>query len=250
MSGVGKRRSSCLVRACLACIGVLVMGSCSFFRMPPPDSTRPLAEVVAPLPHTPPAAEAGPEVPIWLLVDRLHTGIVFPYDWLLESGFRPPPDFGNPPYVVMSWGDQMAFSQTRWLSAWQIFRAIFTPSPAVTEMIPVHWHITEVLQQQRVMRRLVPREEGRSLAEFLNWGNLPDAKGDPQVVGESAWGGGVLLASRHSYYFPRICNVWTVQALEACGGDFTIVTALSASGVEDQAELPRNGFETIWPGQR
>ena len=42
------------------------------------------------------AAPRDPDVLVWLIADRYHTGMVFPYDWLLESGFVPPAGFGTP----------------------------------------------------------------------------------------------------------------------------------------------------------
>ena len=187
-------------------------------------------------------------VTVWMVADNLHTGMVFPYDWLLESGFVPPKGFGNPPYVNLSWGDRTAYIQHEWLNPWQVFRALFTPTPSVMEIIPIDGYVAEICQQQRIWRKLVPRENGQRLAAFLNHVSKTDESGRPVVVGPSSWGDGVLLESNCSYYLPRICNVWTAQTLEACGCTVHPLTGLTADALIRQAEAPENGFECVWRG--
>lgn len=189
-----------------------------------------------------------PDVLVWLISDELHTGMVFPYDWLIESGFIPPEGFGNPKWVTLSWGDRTAYVEKGLHSPWKVFRALFTPTPSVMELIPANWDIAEVCPHQRIWRKLVPRERGRNLAAFLNDCSRMGPDGKPQIVGTSSWGGGVLLESRHIYFLPRVCNVWTVHAIESLGGSMNAWTAVTADGLIRQAEKPGNGFELIWPG--
>jgi hypothetical protein len=191
--------------------------------------------------------DRDPDVLVWLIADTLHTGMVFEYDWLLESGFIPPAGFGNPKYVTLSWGDRTAYQEKRLDNPWKVFKALFLPTRSVMELIPANWHVVEVCPHQRIWRKLVPRENGRSLATYLNHCSITGADGRPIVCGTSSWGGGVLLESRHSYYFPRICNIWTVQAIEAMGGEMNPWTAVTADGLIRQAEQ-KNDFEQIWWG--
>ncbi len=235
MPGSVTRRLAILVSASLA------LSSCGI-RLPAPQ---------APAAPTRPAASGDarpPHVLVWLIADNLHTGMVFEYDWLLESGFVPPDGFGNPKYVTLSWGDLTAYQEGRLDTPWEVFRALFLPTASVMELIPIDWHVTEVCPHQRIWRKLVPREKGPELAAFLNHCSRTTPGGKPVVLGPSSWGGGVLLASRHSYYFPRICNVWTAQSIEAIGGKINPWTAISANGLIRQAETPANDFEQIWWG--
>lgn len=241
-------RSTATIAAAIA-LG-LATTSCSI-RLPPPDPSTVLrSEVSLANPPTPThqPTDQAPDVLVWLISDNLHTGMVFPYDWLLESGFIPPENFGNPRFVTLSWGDRTAYLQQSWLGPGQVFRALFTPSPSVMELIPFDWDVAEVCPHQRIWRKLVPRERGPELAAFLNHCSRTCENGRPIVAGPSSWGDGVLLESRHSYFFPRICNVWTLQAMEACGGHHHPYLAISASGLIRQAEHPRNGYEKIWDG--
>lgn len=227
----------------------LVLPLCSCGLRLPVDKP-PLTKVETAMRATAPdtGAPSDPDVMIWLIADRYHTGLVVPYDWLLESGFVPPEGFGSPRHVAMSWGNHDAYSEEGLDHPLKFMRVIFTPTPSVMELIPVDWSVPEVLPEQRIWRGLAPRDRGPALAAFLNGCSTTGADGRPIVVRPSSWGKGVQLESRHRYFIPRVCNVWTVQALETLGGDYQPWFGLTADGVIRQAERPKNGFEMIWPG--
>jgi hypothetical protein len=214
-----------------------------------PDAPKPLPR---PDPDTsrfiPSPGKPEPEVAVWLISDELHTGMVFEYLWLIESGFIPPAGFGQPKYVTLSWGDRTAYVEKGLHSPWKIFKALFLPTPSVMELIPANWHVTEVCPHQRIWRKLVARDRGKDLAVFLNDCSNHGGDGRPIVCGTSSWGGGVLLESRHIYFVPRVCNVWTTQAIEALGGTMHPWFAMTADGLIRQAEKPPNNFEQIWWG--
>jgi hypothetical protein len=230
-----------------ACIlTVLVTSSCGI-RLPdtPPPTSGTRASKSFVSKKSPPQ---DPDVLVWLIADKIHTGMVFPYDWLLECGFIPPEGFGTPKYVTLSWGDRTAYVEKGLHSPAKFFRALFTPTPSVMELIPANWNVAEVCPDQRIWRRLTPREKGYDLAAFLNDCSIRGSDGKPIVCGTSSWGGGVLLESRHVYFVPRTCNVWTVQAIDTLGGNINPWFAMTANGLIRQAEKEPNNFEKIWPG--
>ena len=248
-------RDSSISRLGLAAALALALASC--IRIPPPAAaaaTRPLPVAKTALTPAHPANSKAPtrdpDVMVWMIADPLHTAMVFPYDWLLESGFIPPAGFGNPTYVTLSWGERTAYVQKAWLNPWQVCRAFFTPSPSVMEIIPFEGYVVNVCQQQRIWRKLVPRQRGPQLAAFLNHVSRSGPDGRPIAIGPSSWGDGVLLEGAYSYHLPRICNVWTAQTIEACGGEINPWFALTANGLIRQAERPRNGFENVWLGNK
>lgn len=199
-------------------------------------------------PSEPESTGKDPNLLVWMISDEWHTGMIFPYDWLIESGFIPPAGFGDPQYVTLSWGNRDAYSQEGFDHPWKVFRVLFTPTPSVMELIPLDWHIAEVCPHQRIWRKLVPRDRGPAIAAFLNACSATGADGRPVVVAASSWGEGVQLEGRHSYFIPRVCNVWTAQAIEALGGKINPWFGLTAEGLIRQAERPPNDFELIWPG--
>jgi hypothetical protein len=236
-----------LMRLVAAGTGLCLSCSCGL-RIPAGEpATRRLEVGMEPKP-APEIPQRDPHVLVWLVADKYHTGMVFPYDWLEESGFVAPAGFGRPRYVTMSWGNRDAYSKEGFDHPWKVFRVLFTPTPSVMELIPADWHIAEILPSQRIWRKLAPRDRGPELARFLNECTTKTADGRPVVVCESSWGGGVQLECRHPYFIPRVCNVWTVQAIESLGGRINPWFALTADGLIRQAEAPPNDFEQIWPG--
>lgn len=192
------------------------------------------------------SAERPPEVQVWLIANKLHTGMVFPFNWLVESGFIPPENFPKCKFVTFSWGDRTAYMNQRWLRATEIIHAIFLPSPSVMECIPIQYHIPEVSAHQSIWMKSIPREKGPHVAAFLNHSMAFNEKGLPSLRGSSSWGGGYLIDSPHSYYFPRICNVWTGQALEACGLEIQPIFSVHRDLLVLEAES--GGFSKIWDG--
>lgn len=227
------------------------MPSCSLIRLSdPPDSV-----VVATRMRAQAARSQAPDrgrpthTTVWLIADTLHTGLVFESDWLIESGFVPPENFPKAKYVTMSWGDRNAYVNRRLASVWDVVNALFLPSESVMELIPADWHVTEVCPNQRIWQKRLPRDVGPELAAFLNHCSIHDGLGRPVVVGESSWGGGVLLQSRHVYFYPRVCNIWTVQAMQAMGARMNPWMGISAGGVIRQAGNSRNRYSQIWWGR-
>ena len=238
-------RTSAALRLACAAVTAALLASCSL-RLPTqkiPTAKAP-ASVIATT-----AQNKEPDVLIWMVADNWHTGLVFPYDWLLESGFVPPPNFGHPKSVTMSWGNTDAYSPEGIGSTWNLLRVIFTPTPAVMELIPTNWNVTEVMPHQRIWRKLTPRDKGPALADFLNKCSVTDENGRPIVVRPSSWGKGVQLESAHRYFIPRVCNVWTAQALECLGCDIKPMLGLTANSLIRQTENPPNHFELIWSGK-
>lgn len=223
-----------------------VLGSCGI-RLPdtPKPAYQPHARTTE---FVPGKGKKEPDLLVWLIADELHTGMVFEYDWLLDSGFVPPAGFGHPRYVTLSWGNRTAYVEKGLHSPGKFVRAMFTRSPSVMELIPANWNVVDVCPHQRIWRKLVERERGKDLAAFLNDCSDRGSDGKPIVCGTSSWGGGVLLESRHVYFLPRVCNIWTAQVIESLGGKMHPWLAITANGLIRQAEKPPNDFEQIWWG--
>lgn len=232
----------------LLLLPALLLASCAL-HLPAPEAARARVSTSGGSPALSRAVAAREDtVEIHLLADNLHTALVFDLKWLEESGYVKPPEIGDHKYVAMSWGDEVAYVQQRWLSPIQVFRALCTPSPSVMEIIPFDWKVPEVCPNQRVFIADVPRSAGPALAAFLNACAAKKPDGTPVTIAPSSWGEGRLIRcpENYSYYFPRICNVWTAQALQSCGYTIHTPAALSAGGIVRQAMAEKNGFRKIW----
>lgn len=227
---------------------VMALSSCAIRLPSPPPAATTRVEVsnLADTSKRGQRAAKDPEVMVWLVADKLHTGVVFPYEWLAESGYKAPAAIGRPKFVTLSWGNREAYLNTRWLTPGEALRALFTPSPSVMEIIPFDWDVTEVCHHQRIWYGYVPRDRGVFVAAFLNNMAKYDAAGRPVTLSKTSWGKGQIIDSPHKYYLPRICNVWTAQAFEACGFKMNAWRSVMANGVVHQLES--QGFQHIWNG--
>lgn len=225
-----------------------LLSSCSL-RLPVRNTAAIAPRLPEPETTTVAATGKSPDVLVWMMANDFHTGMIFPYDWLLESGFVPPADFGTPRYVAMSWGNTDAYSEEGIGGFPGLLRVLLTPTPSVMELISVNWDVAEVCPQMRIWRGLVGREYGPRIATYLNGCSRRGPDGRPIVVRPSSWGKGVQLEGRYHYFIPRVCNVWTAQAIETMGGEVNPWFGLTADGLVRQVESPPNNYEKIWPGR-
>ena len=114
------------LRLILGCAAGCLLSSCNFLTLPPADP--PPVDLIRRNTVSTYTPERPPEVQVWLIADKLHSGMVFEYDWLVESGFVPPEGFPDCKYVTFSWGDRMAYINKRWLTPPEVVKAIFLPS--------------------------------------------------------------------------------------------------------------------------
>jgi hypothetical protein len=188
------------------------------------------------------ALPAGERVDIWLIADPLHTGVIFPLDWLDESGFEVPAKVRGAKYVNLSWGDRVAYEEERWLTPGEVVHALFMPSDSVLEIIPFNYDPRWVFPEQRLYRSSVSRGCGPAVANFLNYCRRPGSDGWVEIA-SSTWGRGSLLDCQHNYQYPRLCNSFTAGALSNCGYSFGTWGRITANAMIRQA--CRQGFEPI-----
>jgi len=198
------------------------------------------------------AVSGGGSVRVYLLADPFHTGLVFDLRWLEKRGYIKPAEIGDHEFVAMSWGDEVAYVQERWLTPGQVFRALFTPSPSVMECIPFDWKVEEVCPHQRVYVAEIPESAGVALAGFLNAHAERGPDGRPVTIGPSSWGDGCLIRcpAGRPYHLSRMCNTWTAEALAAAGWAVDPKKVLTAGSVIVQATSAANGFRLIWDPAR
>jgi hypothetical protein len=115
---IGKSLALLSAAACLASCGIRLPDT------PALTYRQPVVHKTAPSPDG-----KTPDVIVWMIADELHTGMVFPYEWLLDSGFIPPAGFGKPQYVSLSWGNRTAYVEKGLHSPGKFVQAMFTASP-------------------------------------------------------------------------------------------------------------------------
>lgn len=227
------------MRLAPATIFALTLCSCSL-RLP----VEPYTENVPAVP-----GRGNETVEVWMHSDEYHTGLVFDYPWLLKSGYVAPAGVGNPKQVVVSWGNTRAYSDEGISGPHQWMRVLFTPTPSVMEVIPINYRVTSVMPHQRLWRAEFPADRGPRLAHFLNQCTRMNEQGRPIIVRPSSWGNGVQVEGRFNYFIPRVCNIWSAQAIETLGGSINPLQATTANSLAKQLERKENGFVLVHDGR-
>lgn len=194
------------------------------------------------------AAKKKEKIDVWMHADKYHTGMIFDYDWLIDSGYIAPPGLGSPKYVVVSWGNTDAYSENGIGSIPIMAQVLFTPTKSVMELIGFDRSAAEVMPQHRLWKGEFPVPRGLHLAHFLNQCSQMDENGKPVIVRPSSWGEGVQVEGRFNYFIPRVCNIWTAQAIEALGGEIQPLRATTPNSLVKQILKEENGFTLIHDG--
>ncbi|MGA0899664.1 MAG: DUF2459 domain-containing protein [Luteolibacter sp.] len=185
---------------------------------------------------------------VWLHSDGFHTGLIFPYRWLSDSGYIAPSELGSPKSVVVSWGNIDAYSEEGIGSVPNWFEVIFTPTESVIELIGINQPVPRVKPDQELWKAEFPRDRGPHLAHFLNQCCRLGEDGRPIVVRPSSWGKGVQVESRFNYFVPRVCNIWSAQAIESISGPVNLWQATTANSLIRQLKR-HHGFELVQKGR-
>jgi hypothetical protein len=173
----------------------------------------------------------------------LHTGLVVPLPSLERNGFHTPASVRGSQYVNFSWGSRHAYEKASWLTVPEAINVLFVPNEAVMEIIGMNYDPRFVYPAQRVYRGRLSPDAGAPLVAFLHYCGRFDRAGHLQVINKSTWGKGNLLASSHTYSFPRLCNSFTAGALESCGLRFSHWGEMTANAL--LASCARQGFERL-----
>lgn len=193
-------------------------------------------------------SDSNETVEVWMHADGYHTGLIFDYPWLIESGYVAPEGFGSPEQVVVSWGNTDAYSAEGISGPHKWMQVLFTPTDSVMELIPINYKVPAVMPNQRLWKANMPADRGPRLAHFLNQCQHIAPDGKPVVVRKSSWGNGLQVEGRFNYFIPRVCNIWSAQAIESLGGQISPTRATTANSLAKQLEKPENGFVLIHDG--
>jgi hypothetical protein len=225
-----------------ALLGILLLCFCSCsLRLPVEPYPESEAEASV-------ASGKSRTVEVWMHDDGFHTGLIFDYPWLLESGYVPPKGLGTPPQVVMSWGNTDAYSENGISGPHKWMQVLFTPTDSVMELIPIRHNPVSVKPNQRLLKAEFPADRGPRLAHFLNQCQRTGEDGRPKVVRPSSWGDGMQVEGRFNYFIPRVCNIWSAQAIESLGGKVRPMQATTAKSLGKQLMREPNNFKLVHNG--
>ena len=148
----------------------------------------------------------------------------------------------------MSWGNTDAYSENGISGPHKWAEVLLTPTDSVMELIPIHRNPVSVKPNQRLWKAEFPASRGPHLAHFLNQCQRIGEDGRPIVVRDSSWGDGLQVEGKFNYFIPRVCNIWSAQAIESLGGKVSPLQATTARSLAKQLVKKENGFVLVHDG--
>jgi uncharacterized protein (TIGR02117 family) len=178
------------------------------------------------------AAEAASKV-IYVAGHGWHTGIVIargdlPSDW---PGLG---DFPQADYLEFGWGDAEYYPAGNG-SLWLGLKALFWPTPSVLHVVGIPGGVVAYFPKSTIVRISLPASGFAGLGQFIRNSFDLDAEGRAIWAAPGLYGAGKFYRAQGKFYFPKMCNYWTVSALHEAGLSVTPLFAVTAGNALSQA---------------
>lgn len=191
----------------------------------------------------------GTAVPIFLVSNGFHSGLVLPRPELLSAAGRDgrpaaaavATRFGHYDWVEVGWGDARFYRDEATPGAIDYrlgLRALFTPGNASVA------HVVGIAGDPRipfgridvVAIGLSPEGFGRLVARLDATFDTEDG-GRPEVLGPGLYGPSLFYRARGTFSLFNLCNHWTARLLDAAGLPVTPLAATLPAGLVAELRL-------------
>ena len=181
-------------------------------------------------------AEAAPKV-IYVVSHGWHTGIVIaradlPDDW---PGLQ---DFARSDYLEFGWGDA-GFYPAEEGSVWLALKALFWPTPSVLHVAGITGSVTAFFPKSKLVRIRLLESGFVRMQQFIRDTFWPSDEGRAIPVAPGLYGDGKFYQARGRFYFPKMCNYWTLSALREAG--LPVIPLLAVTGGSVLSQVERHG---------
>ena len=182
------------------------------------------------------AVEAAPKV-IYVVSHGWHTGIVIaradlPDDW---PGLQ---DFARSDYLEFGWGDA-EFYPAEEGTVWLALKALFWPTPSVLHVAGITGSVTAFFPKSKLVRIRLLDSGFVRMQRFIRDTYWLGAEGRAIPVAPGLYGDGKFYQGRGKFYFPKMCNYWTLSALREAG--LPVIPLLAVTGGSVLSQVERHG---------
>ncbi len=167
---------------------------------------------------------------VWLVGNGFHSGIAI-HTKDLPDGRKLSGD-PRAEILLIGWGDAAFYR--RQINPWTTLAALCWPTPSILHVVPVRGSVTARFPRSDVIEISLPRAQHLALCRALDEAFSRDARGRRVFVQRGYFPESRFYAGRESFYFPKMCNLWTAQKLRHAGVPVFAPTAIFASGLARQ----------------
>jgi len=172
---------------------------------------------------------------VYVVSHGWHTGIVVPLDAVDRAICPALNAFEGWEYVEIGWGDEGFYRGGDSISLGAALKTVATPTPTVLHVVGARAPVEDLFTHSALVSIDVGANEFQDLVAFVGGTFEVDVDGMPIDLGEGIYGHSRFFRARGSYYFPKTCNVWTVEALGAAGLGVFPAAGIRAENVMNQA---------------
>jgi len=147
-----------------------------------------------------------------------HTGIVIEVSDIPDSLKINHPDFPRNKFLEIGWGDR-AFYQNAGsdINYWLAVKAALFPTESALHINGFDQSVNEYYPARRIVELQVNEENFTNLCVFIYSAFARDSCGMEIGLGKGLYDNSQFFLGEDYYYFPKTCNVWTAQAIDAAG---------------------------------
>lgn len=180
-----------------------------------------------------PAPGTGqPTVPIYLVGQGWHTGIVIRRADIPQRSWPEAGDFPQAEYLVVGWGDRdyyQAPDPGRWLA----IKAALVPTRSVLHVAGFRGPVAEYFRVNEIVELAVSPRGLQGLVRYIHDAHAREGTQVTEPLGSGPDGDGHFYPGREKFHLFRTCNVWAAKALRAAG--LPVRDAIRTKGLMAQA---------------
>jgi len=180
----------------------------------------------------PPPSAGEPIVPVYLVGQGWHTGIVIRRADIPQGSWPEAGDFPQAEYVVVGWGDR-DYYQAPGPAGWLAVKAALAPTPSVLHVVGFRGPVAEYFRVNEVVELAVSPRGLQGLVQYIHDAHAREGTQVVAPLGPELYGDGRFYPGREQFHLFRTCNVWAARALRAAG--LPVRDAIRRKGLMAQA---------------
>jgi uncharacterized protein (TIGR02117 family) len=175
-----------------------------------------------------------PARPVWVAGNGFHAAFILRVEDVSPELRRRLRD-RQARWVVIGWGDKQFF-MAKPPTVWMTVQAVFWPTPSALHVMPLRRPPEQALAHSDIVRLVVPEQTVARLRLYLDSQFARDRNGANIPLGPGFSASSEFFLGSESFYFPKMCNMWTARGLRRAGIRVAPSIAITAGGLIWQLE--------------
>lgn len=172
--------------------------------------------------------------PVWVASNGFHSAFVLRVGDLSPE-LRQLLRDRHAQWAVVGWGDKQFF-MAKPPTIWMAVQAVCWPTPSALHVMPLRRPPEQALAHSDLVRLALPAPAMARLRAYLDSQFARSREGRHIPLGPGFARSSEFFLGAESFYFPKMCNVWTARGLRHAGVRIASPLAITAGGLTWQLE--------------